>query len=100
MLPEPNRRVRWITYEEVDRLIAALPIHLVPVVKFSLETGLRRSNVTGLQWSQIDLARRTAWIHPDQAKTRKAIAVSDISRFKVRYYSDPFPHFEPRGETR
>jgi integrase len=75
MLPEPNRRVRWITREEADRLIAVLPKHLVPVVKFSLETGLRRANVTGLLWSQIDLARRTAWIHPDQAKARKAIAV-------------------------
>src|SRR6185437_3411542 len=38
-------------------------------------TGLRRSNVTGLLWSQVDLARRTAWIHADQAKARKAIAV-------------------------
>jgi len=75
MLPEPNRRVRWITQEEAQRLIAVLPNHLVPVVKFSLETGLRRANVTGLQWSQIDLPRRTAWIHPDQAKARKAIAV-------------------------
>ena len=75
MLPEPNRRVRWITQEEADRLIAVLPSHLLPVVKFSLETGLRRANVTGLQWSQIDLPRRTAWIHPDQAKARKAIAV-------------------------
>lgn len=36
---------------------------------------MRRANVTGLQWSQLDLARRLAWIHPDQAKARKAIAV-------------------------
>ena len=42
---------------------------------FSLATGLRRSNVTGLQWTQLDLVRRIAWIHPDQAKARKAIAV-------------------------
>lgn len=40
-----------------------------------METGLRQSNVTGLQWSQIDLPRRCAWIHPDQAKARKAISV-------------------------
>ena len=40
-----------------------------------METGLRKSNVTGLQWSQVDLVRRCAWIHPDQAKARKAIAV-------------------------
>lgn len=75
MLPEPKRRIRWITREEADRLIAQLPKHLAAMVRFSLETGLRRSNVTGLEWSQVDLARRTAWIHPDQAKARKAIAV-------------------------
>jgi hypothetical protein len=28
-----------------------------------------------LQWTQIDLVRRLAWIHPVQAKARKAIAV-------------------------
>jgi hypothetical protein len=29
--------------------------------------------VTGLQWSQIDLAKRLAWVHPDQVKALKAI---------------------------
>lgn len=43
--------------------------------EFGLETGLRRANVTGLQWSQVDLVRRVALIHPDQAKARKAITV-------------------------
>lgn len=75
MLPEPKRRIRWITRDESERLIKVLPDHLAAMVRFSLETGLRRANVTGLQWSQIDLIRRTAWIHPDQAKARKAIAV-------------------------
>lgn len=75
MLPEPKRRIRWITRDEAERLMAALPDHLAVMVRFSLETGLRKANVTGLQWSQVDLVRRTAWIHPDQAKARKAIAV-------------------------
>jgi integrase len=42
---------------------------------FSLATGLRASNVTGLQWSQVDEVRKLAWIHADQAKARRAIAV-------------------------
>jgi integrase len=75
MLPEPKRRVRWITRDEADRLIAALPRHLAAMARFTLETGLRRSNVTGLLWTQVDLVRRSAWIHADQAKARKAIAV-------------------------
>ena len=75
MLPEPKRRIRWLTREEADRLIGTLPGHLAAMARFSLETGLRRSNVTGLLWSQVDLTRRTAWVHADQAKARKAIAV-------------------------
>jgi integrase len=75
MLPEPTKRVRWLTREEADILIADLPSHLADMVRFSLETGLRRANVTGLLWSQVDLERKMAWIHPDQAKARKAIPV-------------------------
>ncbi len=75
MLPEPKRRVRWLTQEEAERLLSELPDHLAEMARFALATGLRRANVTGLEWSQVDLARRIAWIHPDQAKARKAIAV-------------------------
>jgi integrase len=75
MLKEPTRRIRYLTHEEAARLLAELPPHLADMARFSLSTGLRRANVTGLQWSQVDLDRRRAWIHPDQAKARKAIPV-------------------------
>lgn len=75
MLPEPDRRIRWLTPSEAERLLAELPEHLAAMACFSLETGLRRSNVTGLQWSQVDLDRRQAWVHADQAKGRKPITV-------------------------
>ena len=45
------------------------------MARFTLATGLRERNVVKLQWSQVDLSRERAWIHPDQAKARKAIAV-------------------------
>lgn len=82
LLPEPNRRIRWITREQADCLLSELPIHLKAMARFSLETGLRQANVTGLQWTQVDLTRRCAWIHPDQAKARRAIAVP-LSKFAV-----------------
>lgn len=72
---EPPRRVRWLTPAEATRLMQCLPVHLVDVVGFSLETGLRKSNVTGLTWSQVDLEARLAWIHADQAKGRQPIGV-------------------------
>jgi integrase len=75
MLKDATRRVRFLTREEALRLLSELPSHLSEMTAFSLATGLQKSNVTGLQWTQVDLVRRLAWIHPDQAKARKAIAV-------------------------
>ena len=75
MLPESKKRIRWLTRAEADRLIAECPEHLADMVRFSLATGLREANVTGLEWTQVDLLRRVAWIHHDQAKAKKAIGV-------------------------
>ncbi|WP_186149360.1 site-specific integrase, partial [Burkholderia gladioli] len=45
------------------------------VTAFGFATGLRQANIIGLEWSQLDLVARRAWIHPDQAKARKPIGV-------------------------
>ena len=73
---EPKRRIRWIAPAQVQILLNELPEHLVDLVKFSLSTGLRKRNVTDLEWSQVDLQRNVAWIHADQAKARKSIHIS------------------------
>ena len=75
MMPQAKRRVRWLTREEAGRLLSELPDHLAAMARFTLATGLRAANVVKLDWSQVDLDRRCAWIHADQAKARKAIPV-------------------------
>jgi integrase len=75
LLSEPKRRVRWLTREQATLLMSELPPHLAAMATFALATGLRETNITALEWSQVDLERRIAWIHPDQAKALKAIAV-------------------------
>ncbi len=75
MLKEESRRIRWLTREEADRLLDHLPPHLAAMAAFALATGLRMSNITALEWENLDLIKRHAWIHPDQAKAKKAIPV-------------------------
>lgn len=75
LFPEPKKRVRWITHEEAAKLISELPTHLADMARFTLATGLRQSNVSFLRWDQVDMARGFAWIHADQSKSRRAIAV-------------------------
>jgi integrase len=75
LYPEAKRRVRWLNQEEVARLLDALPPHQRQPARFALATGLRQANVLKLQWAEVDLVRRTAWIHADEAKGGQAIGV-------------------------
>lgn len=68
-------RVRFLTGDEWQRLHSELPEHLQAIASFAIYTGLRQSNVTQLEWSQVDLKRKVCWIHPDQAKADKAIGI-------------------------
>jgi len=70
---EPHTCGKWLTEIEAARLIAAAPDHLRPVIQFALATGLRKSNVMGLRWSNVDLIRRQLWIEPEASKSGKAI---------------------------
>ncbi|MFS2137353.1 tyrosine-type recombinase/integrase [Duganella sp. Dugasp56] len=103
LLKEPTRRVRYLTAPQAQRLLEQLPSHLAGMAAFSLATGLRKSNVTGLQWSQIDLSRSMAWVHPDQSKSRQAIAVplnQDAMRvLSLQVGRHPTHVFAFKGET-
>ena len=68
MLKEPRRRVRFLKEEEADRLMAALPEHLVPVVRFALATGCRMSEILRMEWNRVDFDRRVSWLDPGTTK--------------------------------
>lgn len=74
-IPATERRLRWLTRDEASRLIAELPPHLAAMARFALATGLRDRNICGLEWRQVDVERRVAWIYADQAKARRVITV-------------------------
>ena len=76
LFKEGPGRERSITPEQVVALLGELPTHQRDVVVFALATGLRQSNVLGLEWSRVDLVAGHAWVCADQSKNRKPIAVS------------------------
>jgi integrase len=75
LLNEPTLRIRFLAREQAAVLLRELPQHLKDMAAFGLSTGLRAANITGLCWDQVDMERKQAWVHPDQAKARRAIAV-------------------------
>jgi len=75
LFKESASRERSLTREQAGTLLAELPQHLRDLVLFSLATGLRQSNVLKLEWSQINLEQRHAWIHAWQSKNRRPISI-------------------------
>ena len=76
--PNPAGRTRWLRREEWNRLKPALEAEsplLRQAAEFTLATGLRENNVLELQWGQIDLRRRVAWLHGDQMKGGEPLGV-------------------------
>lgn len=57
-LSEPEARETYLTADEAERILAELPKHLRAPFLLSLLTGLRKGNVLGLDWRQINMKAR------------------------------------------
>ena len=75
LFKEGSGRERSITVAQAETLVSELPAHQRDVVVFALATGLRQSNVLGLEWSHVNLAAGHAWVGASQSKNGKPIAV-------------------------
>ena len=74
-----NRRIRYLTHEEDQRLFSALEKTdkgwLKPFVIIALETGLRLSNLCNLLWSEVNMFSRMIVIDAEKMKNRDYIGI-------------------------
>lgn len=68
-------RLRYINRDEFVRLHAALPSPFNDMALLAVVTGLRRGNITGLRWDQLDFQRRTATFSGQVMKNGKAFSI-------------------------
>jgi integrase len=74
-----NERVRYLSDAEYSRLFNILDASekkwLKPCVNIAIGTGLRLSNVIGLEWSEVNLATRVITFGPDKMKNKDFFSV-------------------------
>ncbi|MBT8549993.1 site-specific integrase [Polynucleobacter paneuropaeus] len=85
-MPAPQGRTKRVNAKMEELLLASchelsMPL-LSSIIRFAIETGMRRGELMGLKWTDIDLPNRRAYLHtskngePRQVPlTQKAIAV-------------------------
>lgn len=69
---EPEGRVRWITEEEAERLIACASPVVADFIKIGLYTGMRSGEILGLTWDRVDFDRSTIRLESIHTKTRRS----------------------------
>ena len=78
----PAGRTRKLSNDEAIKLLKALEptgrknIWVLPVVRLALETAMRRSEILGLRWENIDLMRQTAFLPDTKNGTSRTAPLS------------------------
>jgi len=99
MLPENNRRLRYLSKEECTRLVNSCAPHLRPVVITALNTGMRRGEILGLTWDRVDLQNSLILLDITKNGERREIPINSTLRetFKglVRRLDNPHVFYDP-----
>jgi len=100
MLTGEMERGRWLTREEAARLVAACPGHRPALVRFALATRCRAREMTGLEWSLVDLERQTAWLNQTKNGTPRGVPLNSdaVAALFAQYAKHPRYCFSYRGE--
>jgi len=68
---EDEQRVRYLTDEEEAKLLDACSPYLRRIVTFAIHTGMRRGEILGLRWRDVDFRNTVATIPAARAKGRR-----------------------------
>lgn len=81
LLPENNRRLRYLSKEECGVLIDSCVPHLKPIVIMALNTGMRRGEILSLEWyKHVDLRHGFILLDVTKNGERRQIPINAASR--------------------
>ena len=77
MLPENNRRLRFLSEQECSVLVKSCAPHLKPIVVMALNTGMRRGEILSLEWDKhVDLKHGFILLSNTKNNTRREIPIN------------------------
>ncbi|MBN1106584.1 MAG: site-specific integrase [Deltaproteobacteria bacterium] len=64
-------RTRTLSPDEYQRLLDNCSVHLKPMVRLAYVTAMRRGEIVGLRWVQVDLSNRVIHLEATSTKTQE-----------------------------
>lgn len=99
-----NTIERWLTREEEDRLLEHSVPWLQSIIMFAVQTGLRQSEILDLQWSRVDLFRRTITILEQKNGGKDTLPVNgralEVLKEQAKLWQSTSPYVFPNSDGR
>lgn len=77
LLKENNHRLRFLEKEEIVKLLANCNKHLRGIVIIALNTGMRRGEILGLKWRDVDIKRSVIYLQNTKNGDRREIPINE-----------------------
>ncbi len=85
MLPENNRRLRFLTKEECKELVNSAESHLKPILITAINTGMRKREILDLRWNEnVDLKHGFILLGLTKNGDRREIPINDTLRSTLK----------------
>ncbi|MBI2071322.1 MAG: tyrosine-type recombinase/integrase [Elusimicrobia bacterium] len=75
-LQENNKRLRYLSKEEIPRLLESCHPRLFPLLACALWTGMRRGEILDLKWENVDLERRLLYVLESKSGKAREIPIA------------------------
>jgi site-specific recombinase XerD len=101
---ENNERDRWLTKDDEKKILDNSPEWLREIIIFNLNTGLRLQELLSLEWSRVNLLRRTILIQETKNGSPKTLPLNKIAlevlnqRSKVKSIKNDLVFFNSNGK--
>ena len=80
LFKENNQRLRFLEKEEIIKLLANCNEHIKPIVIIALNTGMRRGEIMGLKWRDIDFRRGIIHLYNTKNGEKREIPLNEQAR--------------------
>ncbi|MCR4289702.1 MAG: tyrosine-type recombinase/integrase, partial [Candidatus Scalindua sp.] len=101
---ENNERDRWLTKYDEKKILGNSPEWLREIIIFNLNTGLRIQELLSLEWSRVNLLRKTIIIQETKNGSPKTLPLNKIAlgvlnqRSKVKSIKNDLVFFNSNGK--
>ncbi|MFH0732913.1 MAG: site-specific integrase, partial [Candidatus Omnitrophota bacterium] len=90
LLKENNARLRFLSKEEIMRLLGNCAEHLKPVVTLAVFTGMRKGEILNLKWQDIDIQRGLINIYDSKNGSKREAYINEtVKRALIAVRKNP-----------